>query len=610
MNWQHLNSLLWLRWRLSVNQTRRHGSLNLIILSIAGGLALVGSSIGFFVALFVGMNSLREVSPAVIMYLCDGWLLAFLFFWMIGVMSELQRGEMLSLDKLLHLPTTLTEVFTFNFLSSLVSLTTLTFVPPMLGLCIAAVVTRGPASLVMFPLVATFVLMVCAVTYQFRGWLATLMTNKRRQRTVIVFVTFFLVLVMQTPQLINLAVQRQFRQSHSERRSDVEELNSKLKAGQITPEEFQHDLDEQNAARDRAVIEQVNGILETLNLVLPIGWLAYGGNAAASGNPWPGLAGSLGMAGIAALSLRRSYRTTLQYFTGGSTGRAPRLGSGPEATVVSTKTPVAAGNLVEWSLPFVTEPVAAVAYATFRSLTRAPEIKLALLGPVIMLMVFGAMLFPKLGTGGTSQFVTSLMPLGVLGMTIMGLTQLSQNLFAFDRAGFRAYVLSGVPRQQILFGKNLALAPLVFVPALLLMTLVQLLTAAPAAHFMAALLEIPTVFLLMCLLGNSSSIRFPIGQAAGSMKPANASGIAMLLQFLFTFVAIAILALVAVVPLATEWLLQHRVGSTAAVPIALIVATLELAGTILLYRTIIGRQGDLLLSREVGILGAVTERGE
>ena len=144
----------------------------------------------------------------------------------------------------------------------------------------------------------------------------------------------------------------------------------------------------------------------------------------------------------------------------------------------------------------------------------------------------------------------------------------------------------------------------------MLMALVQLLTAAPATHFVAALLEIPTVFLLMCILGNYSSIRFPIGQAAGSMKPVNASGIAMLLQFLLTFAAITILARVAVVPLATEWLLQHWAGTTAGIPSALIVATLELAGAIPLYRTIIGRQGDLLQSREVDLLSAVTERGE
>ncbi|HUQ71107.1 MAG TPA: hypothetical protein VM165_16390, partial [Planctomycetaceae bacterium] len=129
MNWQHLQTLLWVRWRLTVNHIRRHGALNLVILSIASGLALVASITGFFVALIAGMRFLPGASPAVLMYLCDGWVLAFLFFWTIGVITDLQRGEMLSLDKLLHLPTTLTEVFLFNFLSSLVSLTTLTFVP-------------------------------------------------------------------------------------------------------------------------------------------------------------------------------------------------------------------------------------------------------------------------------------------------------------------------------------------------------------------------------------------------------------------------------------------------------------------------------------------------
>ena len=37
--------------------------------------------------------------------------------------------------------------------------------------------------------------------------------------------------------------------------------------------------------------------------------------------------------------------------------------------------------------------------------------------------------------------------------------QILQNQFGMDRDGFRALVLSPIPRHQILFGKNLATAP-------------------------------------------------------------------------------------------------------------------------------------------------------
>lgn len=610
MNWSHFHTLLWLRYRLTVNHIRRYGALNLVILSIASGLALAGSVAGFFVALIAGVTFLQDASPEVLMYVCDGWLLAFLFFWMIGVMTDLQRGEMLSLDKLLHLPTTLAEVFVFNFLSSLVALTTLTFVPPMLGLCIAATFTKGPAALVMFPLVVTFVLMVAAVTYQFRGWLATLMANKRRQRTVVVVVTFCLVLIMQAPQLINLAYQRQIHRSRTDSATRRDELNTKLRNREITPEQFEKEVRSERTIRDRGVTEKLNSNLEIVNLTLPIGWLAYGTKAAANDNPWPGLAGTLGMASIAGYCLRRSYRTTLRYFTGDFTGNQANNRAAAAAVAVVPISAQAPSNRIEWSVPFVTEPSAAIACATLTALLRAPEVKMMLLGPLIMLLVFGAILLPNFGAEGMSGMMRSLMPLGVLGLSVSSMAQLSQNVFAFDRTGFRAYVLSGVPRQQVLIGKNLGIAPLVFGPSLLLMTLVQFFAPAPISGFVAALVALPTVYLLLCLLGNCSSILCPIGHAAGSMKPANASGITMLLQFISLLATASIIGAAALIPLGVEWLVQWGEWLPASVPVASIIALMELAASGLFYRIVIRQQGELLQSRECRVLDVVIAKGE
>ena len=51
----------------------------------------------------------------------DGIVLAFLFIWMIGLITELQRTEALSLDKFLHLPVSPIGAFLINYLSSLFS---------------------------------------------------------------------------------------------------------------------------------------------------------------------------------------------------------------------------------------------------------------------------------------------------------------------------------------------------------------------------------------------------------------------------------------------------------------------------------------------------------
>ncbi len=52
-------------------------------------------------------------------------------------------------------------------------------------------------------MLAAFLLMVTALTYQFQGWLASLMSNPRRRRTVIVATTLVFVLIFQLPNLLN-----------------------------------------------------------------------------------------------------------------------------------------------------------------------------------------------------------------------------------------------------------------------------------------------------------------------------------------------------------------------------------------------------------------------
>ena len=66
---------------------------------------------------------------------------------------------------------------------------------------------KGPRLLVLFPLLATFLLMVTGITHQFREWLHVLMLNKRRRRAIIAFVATSFLLLVQVPNIINIAVQ-------------------------------------------------------------------------------------------------------------------------------------------------------------------------------------------------------------------------------------------------------------------------------------------------------------------------------------------------------------------------------------------------------------------
>src|SRR5262249_28452098 len=109
-------------------------------------------------------------------------------------------------------------------------------------------------------------------------------------------------------------------------------------------------------------------------------------------------------------------------------------------------------------LPGVSEQGAAVTLACFRSLVRAPEAKMLLLSPIILVLVFGTMFVTRSIT--PPDFLLPLLASAAIAMMLLTMIQLLGNQFGFDRSGFRVFVLSSAPRSDILLAKNLAVAPL------------------------------------------------------------------------------------------------------------------------------------------------------
>lgn len=380
MNWRHFQAVIWLRWRIAVNQLRKGGAVNLVIQTlltvafiVGCTIAAVGLSIGLFL---VGLFALRDASPAVVMLVWDGAVVAFIFFWMILLLAELNRSDPLSLDKFMHLPVSITGIFLINYLSSLANPILIVFVPAMFALSIGLAIAKGPALLLLLPLVGAFVLMVTAVTYQFQGWLAALMVNKRRRRTIVVLLTMGVILIFQLPNLINMAVfSRTPRVSASTARMAAEQnrLGQALSSGEITMAEYQKRSAEVNRERnaqteeeDRQTLQQVESIAWIVNLCLPPGWLPLGAMTSAEGNAVALLA-LLGMAGLGAFSLWRSHQTTLKVYTGHFTS-GQRRAVAVAVPAKQAKPPTA--GMLEWRLPWLSEQASAVALGGLRSLIR------------------------------------------------------------------------------------------------------------------------------------------------------------------------------------------------------------------------------------------------
>lgn len=608
MNLQHFSAILWLRWRLSMNQLRKGGIANVVVLVIIiAFVALAGVSL-FAGGLAVGWLVLGRVSPYVLLLVWDGIAVAFLFFWLIGLMAELQRTEVFSLDKFLHLPVSLSGVFFMNYLGSLLRLSLVIFVPAMIGLSIGLVISRGPSMLWLFPLIAAFLLMVTALTYQFQGWLASLMSNPRRRRTIVVVATLIIILIAQIPNLVQLMIsrEREGRRHAAPESAQRQELKRQLDAKEITPEQFKkrsNDLArEEKEKRERETEEELQRIghnAQLMSAAVPPGWLPLGVMAAGEGKFLIPLATTIGLALIGSASLWRAYRTTIRIYTGQYSAKP---GTVAKPQPVEKKWDGQPG-FMEKQLPFISEQAAAVALAGFRSLLRAPEAKLLLLSPIIIVVVFGTMLYTR--GSDWSPKVNGFLPYAAVMMTLMSFVQLSGNLFGFDRGGYRVFVLSPAPRRDILLGKNLAIAPYAIGISWLMTLLLAIFRRIYVSQVLAMIPQAIAMYLIFCLLANWLSIYSPLPIKAGSLKSMSPRFANILMQLGFVFVFPMALA-PSMVPMVLELLLPSE-GWASYIPLCLILSVVELVVVVFVYRLLLTTQGDLLQSREQAILEVVTK---
>jgi hypothetical protein len=187
----------------------------------------------------------------------------------------------------------------------------------MLGLATGLVFSEGLKMLLLFPLIAAFALMVTALTHQFRGWLASLMVNQRRRRTIISLATLIFVLLVQTPNIINFTSGRWRSRPGTARAqqlaSETQKLDQALASREITAEEHRRKVRELRQSNRQEDWKLVLEVASVANQLVPLGWLPYGAAASFEGRVLPGLLGMVGLTLIGAGSLRRSIATLRLY---------------------------------------------------------------------------------------------------------------------------------------------------------------------------------------------------------------------------------------------------------------------------------------------------------
>lgn len=610
MNWSQLNALIWLRWRLMANQIRRGGAMTALPVLVVTIASVVTGGLLFVLSLLLGLWIFPKATPAQLMYLWDGLVVAFLFFWLIGLMTELQRTETLTISKLLHLPISVNGAFLINYLSSMLRISIVVFLPAMLGCWLALIWAKGFTLLFGLPLIVAFLLMISALTYQFQGWLASLMANPRRRRSIVVLLSLVCVLVFQIPYLVNVLGGTRVQERAAESQAlvdELEKLDREVQAQGIEPlehlrrqEKLMQHHQQASLQADQASHAALEHGTRLANIVLPIGWLPLGIMSAADGNLGVVLMGIVGMSAIGAASLWRAYRTTIRIYQGEFTAVRAR----PSTTVPRTDRQ-ASVLLLERGLPWFSEPVSAIALAGFRSLLRAPESKMMLLSPVLLSVIFGSMLFR---TGlEMPQVARPFLAIGAIMVVLFGMLQLMANQFGFDRDGFRVFVLCAVARRDILLGKNLAFFPFAVTMAATMLAIVQFVVPLRIDHLLAMVPQFLSMFFFYCPVANLLSIFAPMHIAAGSMKPSNPKLLPVLLQLLLVAFLVPLFQLPTMLPLVVETGLV-QFGFIERAPVFLVLAILECAAVLMFYRLFLSWQGELLARHEKSILQAVTSR--
>lgn len=577
MNWEQLRAILWLRWRLTRNQLARRGGWASAL--AIGGLAICGLAAlaGGIAGVAGGVPLFQRAGADAVMLVWDGVAVVILFVWLMGLLSALQRSETIDLARLLHLPVRLQQIFFFNFLAGHLSLGMALLLPGLLGLAIAMVVVQGWIGLLILPALAGLVFMVSGWAYCLRGWLVTLMVNPRRRRTVIVVATAVVVLFCQVPNVvIQMTVNR--RGLHAVPVAGTAPVPS--------PAKF-----------------EVPPILQTIQPFVPPFWLAWGARGLATGNPWPALFASLGGFTLGAWGLRRAYRATLRFYRGDE----PAVASARPANKQAARPARLPSRLLEWRLPGLAEETSALTLAFFRSLSRAPEVRLALvMNFIIVLVMLGVFLRPQ--RGAPPDFLMPFIATGVVLLPLFGMAQLLFNQFGFDRDGFRLLLLLPVRHRQMLVAKNLAAAPLAAAVAGVLLLVLFLLVRVPALHILAAAVQFVNAYLLVSLAGNALSVLAPYRIAPGSLKPTKVPPGTILLIAVSNLL-FPVLMLPAFVPAGIS-VLADQLGWGHGGFLMLLGALAEVAVLLPLYVFSLPAYGRLLHARAPRILQAVTEATE
>jgi hypothetical protein len=257
-------------------------------------------------------------------------------------------------------------------------------------------------------------------------------------------------------------------------------------------------------------------------------------------------------------------------------------------------------HFMQIKLPFVDDETAAVARAAFTTYVRNPNVRMALVMPLIVgIGLVGVYVFGK-GIEIKSETVHALVGAAVLAWPMLSGAMFIFNAFGADGEGFGTLVLLPGSRRKYLTGRNLALFPMVGGICLILVILYAAVMKPAVSTVMILLMQILQVYLSFCIAGNFISQWAPFRIGTQPMRSARSQWPSILVAF-GSLILVPILFLPTIFCLMLDPTLEALQGYRG-VPVAPFFSAAFLVITAFLYRVGTASAARLLAKREQTIL--------
>jgi len=215
-------------------------------------------------------------------------------------------------------------------------------------------------------------------------------------------------------------------------------------------------------------------------------------------------------------------------------------------------------------IPGLTMGASAVAFAQLRLALRTPRGRSTLISPLIMFIVFGALMYRGSGTMdlGHLHFQGGLsLAAFASAMCLVSVLPIAMNQFAVDRAGLTMALLSPLKEAELLTGKAVGNALIVCAPCTLcVLASLLIFRGGSAALWMTIPLALIAVYLIVAPIAAAASAMFPrvvdLNSIGRGSNAHGASGLIGLVSFvtagappaLLVFLAISVLNRPALAP--------------------------------------------------------------